>query len=100
LTLDIEESGTCAASTWARNGSTFILDESEVSLRGVETWKGSKNLEFEEKKRRTERLTRKRRDPPVVISADEMGPIGTRYEYVCLNVKEVRAQGGGTGLIS
>jgi len=75
-----------------------VLDESEVSLRSVITRKESKNLGFEEKKRRTERLTPKRRDPPVVLSADEMGPIGTRYKYVCpnvcLNVKEVRAQGG------
>jgi len=41
-----------------------ILDESEVSLLGVKTREESKNPEFEEKKRRTERLTRNRWDPP------------------------------------
>jgi len=79
-----------------------VLDESEVSLRSVITWKESKNPEFEEKKLRTERLTRKRRDPRVVLSADEVGPIGTRYKYVrlnvCLNAKEVRPKEGSTGL--
>jgi hypothetical protein len=89
------------------------LDESEVSFQSVKTWKESKDPEFEEKKRRIERLTRKRSNPPVVLSADEVGPIslmphggkgwfeqaaparipanyhkleGTRYEYICLNV--------------
>jgi transposase len=90
-----------------------ILDESEVSFQSVRTWKESKDPEFEEKKRRIERLTRKKSNPPVVLSADEVGPMsliphggngwfeqerpgtipatyrklkGTRYEYMCLNV--------------
>jgi transposase len=90
-----------------------ILDESEVSFQSVKTWKESSDPEFEEKKRRIERLTRKRSNPPVVLSVDEVGPMslmpyggkgwfeqasparipatyhklgGTRYEYMCLNV--------------
>lgn len=90
-----------------------ILDESEVSFQSVKTWKESEDPEFEEKKRRIERLTRKKSNPPIVLSADEIGPMslmphggdgwfertsparipanyhkleGTRYEYICLNV--------------
>ncbi|MHB8567786.1 MAG: IS630 family transposase [Nitrososphaerales archaeon] len=91
----------------------IILDESEISFQSVRTWKESKDPEFEKKKRRIERLTKKRHNPPVVLSADEMGPFsliphggkgwfeqtdpgripanyrkleGVRFEYVCLNV--------------
>ena len=90
-----------------------ILDESEISFQSVKTWKESKDPEFEKKKRRIERLTRKKSNPPVVLSLDEMGPFnlipyggrgwfeqknpgripanynkfqGVRYEYICLNV--------------
>ncbi len=90
-----------------------ILDESEISFQSVKTWKESKDPEFEKKKRRIERLTRKKTNPPIVLSLDEMGPFnliphggrgwfeqsnperiptnynkfgGVRYEYICLNV--------------
>jgi len=52
-----------------------ILDEAALAYQQAETWKVSKDPKFAEKKRRIERLTRKRHNPPVVVSADEMGPI-------------------------
>lgn len=91
----------------------IILDENEVSFQSVRTWKESKDPEFEKKKSRIERLTRKKHNPPVVLSLDEIGPFsliphggtgwfrqrdpekipanyhkyeGVRYEYICLNV--------------
>jgi hypothetical protein len=91
----------------------IILDESEMSSQSVKTWKESKDPEIEKKKRRIERLTRKKTNPPIVLSLDEMGPFnlipyggrgwfeegnparipgtynkfqGVRYEYICLNV--------------
>ena len=91
----------------------IILDESEISFQSVRTWKQSNDPEFEKKKHRIERLTRKKHNPPVVLSMDEMGPFslvprggngwfkekypgripanyqkhnGVRYEYICLNV--------------
>ncbi len=91
----------------------IILDENEISFQSVRTWKESKDPEFEKKKERIERLTRKKHNPPVVLSLDEMGPFsliphsgrgwfpktdpgripanyhkneGVRYEYVSLNV--------------
>ncbi len=91
----------------------IILDENEISFQSVRTWKESKDPEFETKKRRIERLTRKKHNPPVVLSLDEMGPFsliphggkgwfrqtdpqripanyhkyeGVRYEYISLNV--------------
>ncbi len=90
-----------------------ILDESEISFQSIRTWKESKDPEFEKKKRRIDRLTRKKHNPPVVLSLDEMGPFsliphggrgwfprndpgkipanytkheGTRFEYISLNV--------------
>jgi transposase len=91
----------------------IILDESDISFQSVRTWKESKDPEFEKKKARIERLTRKKHNPPVVLSLDEMGPFsliphggrgwflqndpqkipanyykfeGVRYEYISLNV--------------
>ena len=52
-----------------------ILDEAALTYQQAKTWKESKDPRFAEKKRRIERLTRKRHNPPVVVSADEMGPI-------------------------
>ena len=52
-----------------------ILHESELSHQSIRTWKESTDPEFEKKKRRVDKLTRKRHNPPVVISADEVGPI-------------------------
>ncbi len=52
----------------------IILDESEISFQSVKTWKESKDPEFEKKKRRIERLTLRKTNPPIVLSLDEMGP--------------------------
>jgi hypothetical protein len=54
----------------------IILDESDVSSQSIRTWKESKDPEFQKKKKkkRIERLTRKKHNPPVVLSLDEMGP--------------------------
>lgn len=89
------------------------LDEAQVSHQSIKTWKQSDDPLFDEKKRRIDRLTGKRHNPPVVLSVDEIGPIslkphggngwfrqkepdrvratytrkdGVRYEYLCLNV--------------
>ncbi|MGH9541362.1 MAG: IS630 family transposase [Terriglobales bacterium] len=92
----------------------IILDESDImSSQSIRTWKESKDPEFQKKKKRIERLTRKKHNPPVVLSLDEMGPFslvphggrgwflqnhpgripanytkleGTRFEYISLNV--------------
>jgi transposase len=90
-----------------------ICDEADITHQSIRTWKESTDPEFEEKRRRIDRLTVKRHNPPVVLSLDEIGPIslmpyggkgwfpkglpgripatysrdkGTRYEYACLNV--------------
>lgn len=90
-----------------------ILDEAGVSHQSIKTWKESKDPEFHEKKQRIDELTRKRHNPPVVLSIDEIGPFtlkprgGTgwfpqgrpervpatyhrtgevRYQFLCLNV--------------
>ncbi len=97
----------------SREWLRVILDESEISFQSMKTWKESNDPEFQRKKRRIERLTRKKSNPPVVLSMDEMGPFsliphggkgwfdktnperipanyykleGTRYEYICLDV--------------
>lgn len=89
------------------------LDEADVSHQSIKTWKESKDPDFHEKKRRIDRLTGKKHNPPVVLSVDEIGPVGlrpqggngwyrqtspqrvratynkaggTRYQYLCLNV--------------
>lgn len=94
----------------SREWLRIILDESDISFQSIKTWK---DPEFQKKKRRIERLTRMKSNPPIVLSVDEMGPFsliprrgkgwfnktdpdripanyhkykGTRYEYVCLNV--------------
>ena len=97
-----------------------ILHEADVSRQSIRTWKTSKDPDFAAKKRYIERLTRKRRNPPVVLSADEVGPIqviphggdgwfaqgrpgripatypkdrGTAYYFLCLNVFKQRLSG-------
>ncbi len=55
-----------------------ILDEAALGYQQAKTWKESKDPKFQEKKRRVERLTRKRHNPPVVVALDEMGPISLR----------------------
>ncbi|EQD74553.1 transposase, partial [mine drainage metagenome] len=52
-----------------------ILHEDEVSHQSIRTWKTSPDPLVEEKKRRIDRLTRARHNPPVVLSSDEIGPI-------------------------
>ena len=52
-----------------------ILHENEVSHQSIRTWKTSPDPLFEAKKRKIDPLTRKRHNPPVVLSADEIGPI-------------------------
>jgi transposase len=90
-----------------------ICDEADITHQSIRPWKESHDPQFEEKRRRIDRLTVKRHNPPVVLSVDEIGPIslkphggqgwfpqgrpgripatytrdkGTRYEYACLNV--------------
>lgn len=55
----------------------ILIDES-VSFQAVKTWKQSNDPQFEQKKRRIERLTNREHNPPIVVSADEMGPISLR----------------------
>jgi transposase len=55
-----------------------IMSEEVLAYQVVRTWKESKDPDFEKKKKRIDRLTRKRHNPPVVISYDEMGPIELR----------------------
>ncbi len=101
---------------WVR----VICHEADVSHQSIRTWKTSKDPAFPEKKARIDRLTRKRRNPPVVLSADEVGPIqviphggtgwfpegrpgripatyhkdrGTMYYFLCLNVFRQRLAG-------
>jgi transposase len=52
-----------------------ILDEAAVSHQSIKTWKESNDPEFEKKKKKIEELTRKKHNPPVVLSVDEIGPI-------------------------
>jgi hypothetical protein len=90
-----------------------ICDEADITHQSIRTWKESKDPKFEERRKRIDRLTVKRGNPPVVLSVDEIGPIslkphggkgwfrkglpgripatytrdqGARYEYACLNV--------------
>ncbi|HEV2316926.1 MAG TPA: IS630 family transposase [Thermoplasmata archaeon] len=52
-----------------------ILHESEVSHQSIRTWKESEDPEFAKKKRRIEWLVGQPHNPPIVLSADEIGPI-------------------------
>jgi hypothetical protein len=51
-----------------------ILDEADVSRQSIKTWKESRDTEFESKKKRIDRLTHRKNNQPVVLSADEIGP--------------------------
>jgi len=55
-----------------------ILHEEAVTFQAAKTWKVSTDPEFEAKKRRIGRLTRKRKNPPVVIAIDQLGPLQLR----------------------
>jgi len=50
-----------------------ILKEREPTHRAVNTWKESDDPDFENK--RIDRLTRKKHNPPVLLSFDEAGPL-------------------------
>ncbi len=52
-----------------------ILKDEELTYQAVRTWKESDDPDFGRKKRRIDRLTRRRHNPPVVISFDEAGPL-------------------------
>ena len=56
-----------------------VVDEADVSHQSIKTWKESKDPKLEEKKRRIDRLTRKKHNPPVVLSMDEIGPISLMH---------------------
>lgn len=52
-----------------------ILLEADLSHQSLRTWKKSTDPEREVKKEYIEKLTRQPHNPPVVLSADEIGPI-------------------------
>ena len=52
-----------------------ILKDEELTYQAVKTWKESDDPDFDKKKKRIDRLTRKKHNPPVVISDDEVGPL-------------------------
>jgi transposase len=52
-----------------------ILHEATITRQSIKTWKESKDPEFEKKKRRIDRLLAIKRNPPIVLALDEMGPL-------------------------
>ncbi|MEM2870098.1 MAG: IS630 family transposase [Thermoplasmata archaeon] len=56
----------------------IIMEEEVLAYQVVKTWKESKDPDFEKKKRRIDRLTRKQHNPPVVLAYDELGPLELR----------------------
>lgn len=52
-----------------------ILHEEAVSFQAVKTWKESKDPDFKAKMKRIRQLTDRDHNPPIVVAADEMGPI-------------------------
>lgn len=55
-----------------------ILHEESASYQAVKTWKTSNDPKFQEKLRRIRALTSRRHNPPIVVCADEMGPMSLR----------------------
>ena len=55
-----------------------ICDEADITHQSIRTWKESNDPKFEEKRRRIDRLTAKRHNPPIVLSLDEIGPISLK----------------------
>jgi len=55
-----------------------ILHEEAVTFQAAKTWKESHDPRFEAKKRRIDRLTRRKHNPPVVVAVDQLGPIQLR----------------------
>lgn len=52
-----------------------ILHEESVSFQSVKTWKQSSDPRFKEKMARIRELTDRDHNPPIVVAADEMGPV-------------------------
>jgi len=52
-----------------------ILHEEATSFQAVKTWKESRDPKFREKLKRIRELTGRKHNPPIVVAADEMGPI-------------------------
>lgn len=52
-----------------------ICDEADITHQSIRTWKRSRDPLFHERKRRIDRLTVKRHNPPTVLSMNEVGPI-------------------------
>jgi transposase len=55
-----------------------ILHEEAVSFQAIKTWKQSNDPRFVEKARRLRGLTNRLHNPPIVVAADEMGPISLK----------------------
>ncbi len=55
-----------------------ILHEEAVSFQAIKTWKESNDPKFREKARRLRALTNRQHNPPIVVAADEMGPISLK----------------------
>jgi len=55
-----------------------ILHEAAASFQAVKTWKESHDPKFKEKLKRIRELTNRKHNPPIVVAADEMGPISLR----------------------
>jgi hypothetical protein len=55
-----------------------ILHEEAASFQAVKTWKESRDPKFKEKLRRIRELTNRKHNPPIVVAADETGPISLR----------------------
>ncbi|MBX8638641.1 MAG: hypothetical protein KIY11_09855, partial [Thermoplasmata archaeon] len=66
-----------------------------LTYQAVRTWKESDDPAFGRKKRRIDRLTRWRHNPPVVISFDEAGPVlhPTRSVHIRCVDSEWRTRG-------
>ena len=55
-----------------------ILHEEAVSFQAVKTWKTSNDPKFDAKVRRLRALTHRKHNPPIVVAADEMGPLSLK----------------------
>lgn len=55
-----------------------ILHEEAVSYQAVKTWKQSNDPRFKQKLAKIRRLTTRRHNPPIVVCADEMGPLSLK----------------------
>jgi transposase len=55
-----------------------ILHEEAVSFQTVKTWKESHDPKYRQKVKRLRELTNREHNPPIVVAADEMGPISLK----------------------